>query len=75
LPPSVIISAECDPITDGSRLYHEAIQAAGGRSVWINERGLVHGYLRARTTVKRAADSFERIIEALSVLSRKEWPY
>jgi acetyl esterase len=75
LPPSIIISAECDPITDGSRLYHEAIQAAGGRSVWINERGLVHGYLRARTTVKRAADSFERIIEALSVLSRKEWPY
>ena len=75
LPPSVIISAECDPITDGSRLYHEAIQAAGGRSVWINEQGLVHGYLRARTTVKRAADSFKRIIEALSVLSRKEWPY
>jgi acetyl esterase len=35
----------------------------------------VHGYLRARTTVKRAADSFKRIIEALSVLSRKEWPY
>ena len=75
LPPSVIISAECDPITDGSRLYHEAIQAAGGRSVWINEQGLVHGYLRARTTVKRAADSFKRIIEALSVLSRKEWHY
>ena len=75
LPPSVIVSAECDPITDSSRLYHEAIQAASGRSIWINEQGLVHGYLRARTTVKRAADSFDRIIQALSALSRKEWPY
>ena len=75
LPPSVIVSAECDPITDGSRLYHKAIQAAGGTSVWINETGLVHGYLRARTTVKRAANSFDRIIAALSALSRKEWPY
>lgn len=75
LPPSVIISAECDPITDGSRLYHEAIQAAGGRSVWINEKGLVHGYLRARTTVKRAADSFDRIIAALTALSKGQWPY
>lgn len=75
LPPSVIISAECDPITDGSQLYHEAIQAAGGTSVWFNEQGLVHGYLRARTTVKRAKDSFDRIITALSALSRNEWPY
>ena len=75
LPPSVIVSAECDPLTDSSRLYHEAIQAASGRSIWINEQGLVHGYLRARTTVKRAADSFDRIIQALSALSRKEWPY
>jgi acetyl esterase len=75
LPPSVIVSAECDPIADSSRLYHEAIQAASGRSIWINEQGLVHGYLRARTTVKRATDSFDRIIQALSALSRKEWPY
>jgi acetyl esterase len=75
LPPTVIISAECDPITDGSRLYHEAIQAAGGKSIWYNEEGLVHGYLRARTTVKRAAASFDRIIAALNALSRNEWPY
>ena len=75
LPPSVIISAECDPITDGSQLYHQAIQAAGGKSVWFNEIGLVHGYLRARTTVKRARDSFDRIITALAALSNREWPY
>ena len=75
LPPTVIISAECDPITDGSQLYHQAILAAGGKSHWINEAGLVHGYLRARTTVKRAADSFTRIIIALDALAKGTWPY
>lgn len=75
LPPTVIISAECDPITDGCKLYREALQNAGTNVVWFNEEGLVHGYLRARTTVLRAAESFDRIITALCALSRKEWPY
>ena len=75
LPPTVIVSAECDPITDGCKLYREALQNAGVNVTWFNEAGLVHGYLRARTTVTRAAASFDRIITALSALSRKEWPY
>ena len=75
LPPTVIISAECDPITDGCRLYRDALTAAGVNVIWYNELGLVHGYLRARTTVKRARDSFDRIIAALSALSQKQWPY
>ena len=75
LPPTVIISAECDPITDGCRLYRDALQSSGVNVVWFNEVGLVHGYLRARTTVKRARDSFDRIIAALSALSENEWPY
>jgi acetyl esterase len=75
LPPTVIISAECDPISDGGKLYRDAILAAGGKAIWFNENGLVHGYLRARTTVKRAADSFDRIIAALNALGAGNWPY
>nr|WP_325250584.1 alpha/beta hydrolase [Amylibacter sp.] len=75
LPPTVLISAECDPITDGCRDYRDAILAAAGQAVWFNETGLVHGYLRGRTTVKRARDSFDRIIFALNALKNGEWPY
>lgn len=75
LPPVVIISAECDPLSDDGRDYRDAILAAGGKAVWFNEKGLVHGYLRARNTVKRARDSFSRIVAAVDALGRGEWPY
>ncbi len=65
LPPTVIVTAECDPLSDEGRLYRDAILAAGGSAEWIEEPGLVHGYLRARHTVRRARDSFARIVAAL----------
>lgn len=75
LPPTVVISAECDPLSDDGRDYCEAIRKAGGQSVWFNEVGLVHGYLRARHSVPRARESFKRIVQAASALGRGEWPY
>ncbi|MCP5036928.1 MAG: alpha/beta hydrolase [Rhodobacteraceae bacterium] len=68
LPPSLIISAECDPLGDDGRAYRDAIRAAGGQAVWIEEKGLVHGYLRARDTVARARSSFTRIIDTILAL-------
>lgn len=68
LPPTVIISAECDPLADDGRCYRDKILAAGGRAEWYVEPGLVHGYLRARHSVPRAAASFARICAALSRL-------
>lgn len=75
LPPTVIVSAECDPLSDDGGTYRDAILAAGGKAVWFNEKGLVHGYLRARHTVARARQSFTRIVEAIAALGRGEWPY
>jgi acetyl esterase len=68
LPPTVAFSAECDPIADDGRDYCARITAAGGRATWHMETGLVHGYLRARHSVPRAAASFDRIITAISTL-------
>lgn len=70
LPPTVAISAECDPLCDDGEDYCAAIQKAGGQAVWIKEMGLVHGYLRARHTVDRARDSFSRIVAAIYMLGR-----
>ncbi len=70
LPPTVAISAECDPLADDGRRYRDRILAAGGQAVWIEEAGLVHAYLRARHSVPRAKASFERICRAIALLGR-----
>ncbi len=68
LPPTVIFGAECDPLADDGKDYCDALVAAGSKARFVNERGLVHGYLRARHSVGRARDSFDRIIEAIAGL-------
>ncbi|HBD89614.1 MAG TPA: esterase [Gemmobacter sp.] len=65
LPATVVIVAECDPLADDGADYVGRILAAGGRALSITEPGLVHGYLRARHSVPRAADSFARICRYL----------
>lgn len=75
LPPTVVISAQCDPLSDDGCDYCDHIQQAGGKAHWINEQGLVHGYLRARHSVDRASASFQRITAAISSLASGQWPY
>ncbi len=73
LPPTVIITAECDPLSSDGEAYGSRIQAEGGKAWWHEEPGLVHGFLRARHTVARARASFARIVEAVTVLGKGEW--
>jgi len=68
LPPTLIFSAECDPLCDDGAVYCARIRAAGGQADWVCEAGLVHGYLRARHSVPRAAASFGRITAAIRAL-------
>ncbi len=74
LPPTVVVTAQCDPLSSDGEAYRDRILAAGGKAVWIEEPGLVHGYLRARHSVGRARASFDRIVRALAALGRREWP-
>jgi acetyl esterase len=73
LPPTVLITAECDPLSSDGEAYRDRIAAAAGRAFWFEEPGLVHGYLRARHTVARARGSFGRIADALVELGKGEW--
>ena len=75
LPATVTFGAEYDPLCDDAATYAQAIRAAGGRARSFTEPGLVHGYLRARHTVPRAAASFARITAALTALATGHWPY
>ena len=73
LPPTVIITADCDPLSDDGKNYTNSVKAAGGRALWINEEGLVHGFLRARREVEGASSSFKRMINLLLMLGKKSF--
>jgi len=73
LPPTVIVTAQCDPLSSDGETYRDRIREAGGMAFWREEEGLVHGYLRARHSVTRARVSFVRIVEAVSTLGRGDW--
>lgn len=69
LPTTFVFVAECDPLCDDGPEYCAALEKAGVQATSVFEKGLVHGYLRARHSVKRARDSFTRIIEAINSLT------
>ena len=73
LPPTVVITAECDPLSSDGEAYCNRILDAGGKAWWHEEAGLVHGYLRARHMAARARESFTRIVDAIRMLGRQEW--
>jgi len=75
LPPTVIVTAQCDPLSSDGEAYRDRIVAAAGKAWWHEEPGLVHGYLRARHAVRRARESFARITDAVGGLGRGEWPF
>lgn len=75
LPPTIVFTADCDPLRDDGTTYCKALSEAGTQAHCINEPGLTHGYLRARTLSTRAADSFERIEIAIEALGQSLWPY
>ena len=75
LPPTVSVTAECDPLASDGEAYRDVLQAAGGKAVWINVPGMVHGCLRARNMSHRAARFFDEVVQAVDALGRGDWPY
>jgi acetyl esterase len=69
LPPVWASAAECDPLADDAVDYAARIVAAGGAARAVVEPGLVHGWLRARHRVPRAAEAFARVAEAIAALA------
>ena len=75
LPPTVIVTAECDPLSSDGEAYRDRILAAGGRAAWLNEKRLTHSFLRARKRVPRAGEAMADIVTALVALGKSHWPY
>ncbi|TIS99272.1 alpha/beta hydrolase [Mesorhizobium sp.] len=73
LPPTVVVTAQCDPLSSDGEGYRDRILAAGGRAWWYEEPRLVHSFLRARKTVPRAGEAFTRIVAAIATLGKGDW--
>ena len=69
LPPTIVFSAEFDPLSDDGKEYCDRIRKNGGRAKWYLELGLVHGYLRARHISHRAGTSFTRILHSIGEIA------
>ncbi len=69
LPPTAVFTAECDPLASDGVEYAARLAEAGVSVSLVEEKALVHGYLRARHSVERARASFARITAALDDLA------
>lgn len=75
LPPTVVVSAECDPLASDGETYRDAILASGGQAIWFNEQGMVHACLRARSMSSRAKVFFDRVVDGIDAMGKGAWPY
>jgi acetyl esterase len=75
MPPTLVFTAECDPLAGDGPDYCSRLTTAGGKAACFEEVGLVHGYLRARHSVGRARDSFDRMVSGFKALGAGHWPY
>ena len=75
LPPTVIFTASDDPLNSDGINYKERINLAKGKVIHFEGEGLVHGFLRARYTSKKAKLLFKKIIETIIAISetKSKW--
>jgi acetyl esterase len=75
LPPTVIFTAECDPLSSEGEIYRDRLNAAGSKAAWIEGKELIHSFLRARHISSRAAQGFADICDAFIAFGAGRWPY
>lgn len=57
LPPTLVITAECDPLRDEGERYADAIRAAGGDATSRRYRGMIHGFFQMTGLVAAAHEA------------------
>ena len=58
LPPTIVFTASDDPLNSDGIDYVNKIRQSNGKAIHFEGNGLVHGFLRARHSVRKARKSF-----------------
>ncbi|SDM63395.1 alpha/beta hydrolase fold domain-containing protein, partial [Haloarchaeobius iranensis] len=64
-PPTVVVTAGCDPLRDDGARYADALTDAGGTVERRHYPGAPHGFLSLADTVPAAADAWEDLAAAV----------
>jgi acetyl esterase len=72
-PPTLVITADLDPLRDDGVQYAKRLQDLKLVVQYRNEPELIHGYLRARHISKRAANSVDAIARGLLQMAKEEF--
>ena len=75
IPPTVVFSAECDPLSDDGKIYTQKLKFNNNNAKFFLEKGLVHSYIRAINVSKKANASFQKIVKELNHLAEGDWPH
>lgn len=70
LPPTRVVTAQCDPLSDQGKRYAERIVAEGGDASFREEPRLTHSFLRSRKSAARARAAFDSLTADIVALKR-----
>ncbi len=68
LPSTFMVTAEFDPLRDDGRYYAAELTRAGVNVIYLEARGMVHGFLRARGMSEAAKHTFKQITWGINTL-------
>ena len=68
MPPTLVTTASLDPIRDQGRTYAAACVKAGVRTIYIEARGTIHGFVNLRRALASANEDVKESVEALKLL-------
>ena len=60
LPPATILTAECDPLRDGGKVYADLLRAAGVPADYTEYPGVFHGFISMFGTIAEADQAVDK---------------
>jgi acetyl esterase len=67
-PPTVLITAGLDPIRDSGRIYGAELIRAGAEVVFLEMKGMIHGFTQVRKAIPSAQSDLHAIFAAVRLL-------
>lgn len=68
MPPTVLVTAGLDPIRDSGRIYGAELILAGSDVVFLEMKGIVHGFTQMRKAIPSAQADLHAILAAIRLL-------